>query len=132
MVSEQFTLWDQEGSEVLRGKMIIEPTNGLILYIQPVYLQQEGQLRIPQLKRVIMAHDDAVVMSTSLEEAAAELEEKLRDKFGRQKRRFPTRSTAALGATIVSMSVTRSSSSRTAPCLISRRAWLLLGAMSAA
>ncbi|MGB5984115.1 MAG: UPF0182 family protein [Desulfobacterales bacterium] len=89
VVSEQFTLWDQEGSEVLRGKMIIEPTNGLILYIQPVYLQQEGQLRIPQLKRVIMAHDDAVVMSTSLEEAAAELEKKLRDKFGRQKRRFP-------------------------------------------
>jgi uncharacterized membrane protein (UPF0182 family) len=89
VVSEQFTLWDQEGSEVLRGKMIIEPTNGLILYIQPIYLQEEGPLRIPQLKRVIMAHGDAVVMSTSLEDAAAKLEVKLREKLGRRERRFP-------------------------------------------
>lgn len=89
VVSEQFTLWDQEGSQVLRGKMIIEPTNGLILYIQPIYLQEEGPLKIPQLKRVIMAHGDAVVMSTSLEEAAAQLEVKLREKIGRRERRFP-------------------------------------------
>jgi uncharacterized membrane protein (UPF0182 family) len=55
IISEQFTLWDQEGSEVIVGKMIIEPTAGSLLYIQPVYLQEEGKLKIPQLKRLIMS-----------------------------------------------------------------------------
>ena len=73
VISEQFTLWDQEGSEVILGKMIIEPTSGHLLYIQPVYLQEEGPLKIPQLKRMIMALNDAVVMAPSLEEAVVKL-----------------------------------------------------------
>ncbi len=77
IISEQFTLWDQEGSEVILGKMIIEPTGGSLLYIQPVYLQEEGSLKIPQLKRLIMALGDAVVMAPSLEEAAVKLEAEL-------------------------------------------------------
>ena len=77
IISEQFTLWDQEGSEVIVGKMIIEPTGGSLLYIQPVYLQEEGPLKIPQLKRLIMSLDNAVVMATSLEEAAVKLEAEL-------------------------------------------------------
>jgi uncharacterized membrane protein (UPF0182 family) len=97
VISEQFTLWDQEGSEVLLGKMIIEPTGGSLLYIQPVYLQEEGVLKIPQLKRLIMALDDAVVMAPSLEEAAVMLEAELARKSVRrdrnaQKRKSPDRS----------------------------------------
>ena len=89
VISEQFTLWDQEGSEVLLGKMIIEPTSGSLLYIQPVYLQEEGPLKIPQLKRLIMALDDAVVMAPSLEEAAVMLEAELARKSTRRDRRLP-------------------------------------------
>ena len=90
IISEQFTLWNQEGSEVILGKMIIEPTSGSLLYIQPVYLQEAGKLKIPQLKRLIMALDDAVVMATSLEEAAEKLEAELLRKSARKNRRFPT------------------------------------------
>jgi uncharacterized protein len=90
IISEQFTLWNQEGSEVILGKMIIEPTNGSLLYIQPVYLQEEGKLKIPQLKRMIMALDDAVVMAPSLEEAAKKLQVELARKSVRRDRRFPT------------------------------------------
>jgi uncharacterized membrane protein (UPF0182 family) len=90
IISEQFTLWNQEGSEVILGKMIIEPTSGSLLYIQPVYLQEEGKLKIPQLKRMIMALDDAVVMAPSLEEAAKKLEAELARKSVRRDRRFPT------------------------------------------
>ncbi|HSO20366.1 MAG TPA: UPF0182 family protein, partial [Desulfosarcina sp.] len=86
VISEQFTLWDQEGSEVILGKMIIEPTAGSLLYIQPVYLQEEGPLKIPQLKRLIMALGDAVVMAPSLEEAAVKLEAELKRKSNRRTR----------------------------------------------
>jgi len=90
IISEQFTLWNQEGSEVILGKMIIEPTGGSLLYIQPVYLQEEGRLKIPQLKRLIMAIDDAVVMAPSLEEAAVKLEAELARKSIRRDRRSPS------------------------------------------
>lgn len=86
VISEQFTLWDQEGSEVILGKMIIEPAAGSLLYIQPVYLQEEGPLKIPQLKRLIMALGDAVVMAPSLEEAALKLEAELERKSTRRTR----------------------------------------------
>jgi hypothetical protein len=88
IISEQFTLWDQAGSEVKLGKMVIEPTAGSLLYIQPVYLQEEGPLKIPQLKRLIMALDDAVVMAPSLEEAAVKLEAELNRKSTRRENRF--------------------------------------------
>ena len=89
IISEQFTLWDQEGSEVILGKMIVEPTGGSLLYIQPVYLQEEGPLKIPQLKRLIMSLDNAVVMAASLEEAAVKLEAELTRKSIRRARPTP-------------------------------------------
>ncbi len=91
IISEQFTLWNQEGSEVILGKMIIEPTNGSLLYIQPVYLQESGKLKIPQLKRIILALNDAVVMAPSLEEAAVKLEAELVRKSTRRVRPLPRR-----------------------------------------
>ncbi len=94
VISEQFTLWDQEGSEVILGKMVIEPTGGSLLYIQPVYLQEEGPLKIPQLKRLIMALGDAVVMAPSLEEAAVKLEAELARKSARRFRQAPQPSSA--------------------------------------
>jgi hypothetical protein len=100
VISEQFTLWDQEGSAVKLGKMIIEFASGSLLYIQPVYLQEEGPLKIPQLKRLIMALNDAVVMAPSLEEAAVMLEAELTRKSTRRDKRYrslpPTDETKAL------------------------------------
>ncbi|MBF0233046.1 MAG: UPF0182 family protein [Desulfamplus sp.] len=87
VISEQFSLWNQQGSELVLGKMIIEPTGGgAPLYIQPVYLQEEGPLKIPQLKRLVMSLEDAVVMAPSLEEAAVKLEQELRRKSLRRER----------------------------------------------
>ena len=90
VISEQFSLWDQQGSELVFGNMIIEPTGGgAPLYIQPIYLQEEGPLKIPQLKRLVMSLDDAVVMAPSLEEAAVKLEQELHRKSIRQKKEVP-------------------------------------------
>jgi uncharacterized membrane protein (UPF0182 family) len=71
-VAQQFTLWDQVGSQVERGKMIILMVGNTMLYVQPVYLQST-QLKIPELQRVIMSQGQNIVMKPSIEEAYIEL-----------------------------------------------------------
>jgi uncharacterized protein len=69
VIAEHITLWDQLGSEVKRGKMIIFPLGKHILYIQPFYLEATGQPRIPELKRVIVVAEETVVIDLTLERA---------------------------------------------------------------
>jgi uncharacterized membrane protein (UPF0182 family) len=87
-VSQQITLWDQVGSQVERGKMIILPVGRVIIYIQPVYLKSSTALKIPELKRVIMTQGQFVVMETTLEEAYTKLVERSKDELRRIERRF--------------------------------------------
>lgn len=76
-VSQQFTLWNQIGSAVERGNIIILPYAGSVVYIQPVYLKATGGVTIPELKRLIIAYEDMVVMESSLEAALAKLLERI-------------------------------------------------------
>jgi uncharacterized membrane protein (UPF0182 family) len=71
-ISQQLTLWDQSGSRVIRGKLIVTPIENSFLYIVPVYLQAAGE-NFPQLKRVIAVTGDKVVMEPTLDEAMANL-----------------------------------------------------------
>ncbi len=71
-ISQQLTLWDQSGSHVIRGKLIVTPIENAFLYIVPVYLQAAGE-NFPQLKRVIAVTGDKVVMEPTLDEAIANL-----------------------------------------------------------
>ncbi len=87
-ISEQFTLWDQVGSQVERGKMIILPVGKVMLYIQPIYLQSTTRLKIPELKRLIMSQGEIVVMEPSLEEAYVKLQERIKIDTQRQDKRF--------------------------------------------
>ncbi|MFW6011310.1 MAG: UPF0182 family protein [Desulfosalsimonas sp.] len=68
-IAEQLTLWDQAGSEVKRGRMIILPMADVVFYIQPVYLSASDDLKIPQLQRLIVTQGDLVAMDVSLEKA---------------------------------------------------------------
>jgi uncharacterized membrane protein (UPF0182 family) len=72
LISQQLTLWDQKGSGVIRGKLIVIPIENSFLYIVPLYLRAEGT-NFPQLKRVIAATGDKVVMEPSLDEALSAL-----------------------------------------------------------
>lgn len=67
-ISEQITLWDQAGSRVIRGNLLVIPIRDSILYAEPLYLESE-QTRFPELKRVIVATKDRVVMRRTLREA---------------------------------------------------------------
>jgi uncharacterized protein len=66
-ISRQLTLWDQRGSEVIRGELLVIPIEESLIYVQPIYLRAEGG-SIPELKRVVVAHENRVVMRETLEE----------------------------------------------------------------
>ena len=67
-ISKEFTLLCQEGSFCIRGNLLVIPIGESVLYAEPIYLQAEG-VDFPQLKRVILASQEKVVMEDSLEEA---------------------------------------------------------------
>ncbi len=69
-ISQQLTLWENRGSQVIRGNLIIIPIKDSLLYVEPIYLQAE-QSRMPELRRVIVVHGDRVVMEPNLELALA-------------------------------------------------------------
>ena len=66
-IARQITLWDQRGSEVIRGELLVIPIEHSLLYVQPIYLRAEGG-QIPELKRVVVAHQNQVVMAETLEQ----------------------------------------------------------------
>ncbi len=74
-ISEQFTLWDQHGSRVERGRMIILPMGNSILYVQPIYMIST-KTKIPELTRVIVSIGNEVVMDKTLWSAFSRLKEK--------------------------------------------------------
>jgi uncharacterized membrane protein (UPF0182 family) len=76
-ISQQFSLWNQRGSRVIRGNLIVVPINDSFLYAEPVYLQSDTSA-LPELKRVILASGDAIVMRDTLDEALAALLEAAR------------------------------------------------------
>lgn len=71
-ISQQISLWNQMGSRVIRGNVLVIPVEHSILYVSPLYLRAEtGQL--PELKRVIAAYGDRVAMADTLRQALAAL-----------------------------------------------------------
>ena len=68
-ISQQLTLWDQGGSRVIHGTLLVIPVHNAVLYVEPLYLAAEGGSSLPELKRVIVAYSDQVVMEPSLEDA---------------------------------------------------------------
>jgi uncharacterized membrane protein (UPF0182 family) len=71
-ISRQVSLWDQRGSTVIRGDLLVIPIKQSLLYVQPLYLQAAGG-RIPELKRVVVAYENQVVMGQTLDEALGEM-----------------------------------------------------------
>ncbi|MBI2505799.1 MAG: UPF0182 family protein [Candidatus Latescibacteria bacterium] len=67
-ISRQISLWDQRGSEVLRGNLLVIPIEESLIYIQPIYLRAEGG-KIPELKRVIVAYENRIAMEETLDAA---------------------------------------------------------------
>jgi uncharacterized membrane protein (UPF0182 family) len=67
-ISPQITLWNQQGSEVLQGTLLVIPIEESLIYVRPLYLRSAGG-RIPELKRVIVAYQNQIVMEETLDRA---------------------------------------------------------------
>ena len=71
-IAQQLTLWSQRGSRIHRGNLLVIPMANSTLYVEPLYLQAENG-RIPELKRVIAAFGNKIVMEPSLDQALLKL-----------------------------------------------------------
>jgi uncharacterized membrane protein (UPF0182 family) len=72
VISQQLTLWNQEGSRVIRGNMLVIPMENALMYVEPLFLQAERS-QLPELKRVIVASGPRIVMDETLDGAIARL-----------------------------------------------------------
>jgi uncharacterized membrane protein (UPF0182 family) len=71
-ISKTLTLWNQQGSQVLRGNMLILPVEGSLLYIEPIYLQSSSS-KMPQIKKIVAATKDKLVWGDNLDQALGSL-----------------------------------------------------------
>jgi len=72
VISPQITLWNQQGSSVIWGTLLVIPIDESLLYVRPLYLRSpEG--RIPELKRVIVAYQSQIVMAETLVDALSQI-----------------------------------------------------------
>ena len=68
LISAQVSLWNQSGSKVIRGSLIVVPLDEALIYLQPIYLQSTGSA-FPEFKRIVVASPRQVVWADSLGEA---------------------------------------------------------------
>ena len=68
VIAPQITLWNQQGSEVIQGTLLVIPIEESLVYIRPLYLRAAGG-SIPELKRVIVAYQNQIVMEETLDAA---------------------------------------------------------------
>ncbi len=69
-IAEKLNLWNQQGSQVQRGNLLVIPVRESLLYIEPIYLQS-ANTKLPELRRVIVAYANRVVMEETLDRALA-------------------------------------------------------------
>lgn len=72
IISQQLSLWNQRGSQVIRGNLLVIPVDQAILYVEPIYLQAEAS-QLPELRRVIVAYGNHIAMEETLAEALAQV-----------------------------------------------------------
>ncbi len=81
LISQQLTLWNQSGSRVIRGNLLMIPIEKSVIYVEPIFLQAE-QSKLPELKRVVVANGNDIAMEPTLARAFDVL-------FGRATRTLP-------------------------------------------
>lgn len=71
-ISAQLTLWNQRGSQVIRGNLLVIPVDRAILYVEPIFLQAESS-QLPELRRVVVAYGNRIAMAETLAAGLAQV-----------------------------------------------------------
>jgi len=71
-ISKDLTLWNQQGSKVIRSQTLVLPVGNTFLYVDPIYIQAT-EARMPQLKKIVLAVGDRLIYADTYGEALAQL-----------------------------------------------------------
>ena len=71
-ISKDLTLWNQQGSQVIRSQTLVLPVGDTFLYVDPIYIQAT-EARMPQLKKIVLAVGDRLIYADTYDEALAQL-----------------------------------------------------------
>lgn len=71
-ISKDLSLWNQQGSRVVRGNTLVLPVDGTFLYVEPIYIQAT-QAKMPELKKIVLAVGNRLVYADNLAAAIRRL-----------------------------------------------------------
>jgi uncharacterized protein len=111
VIAPQITLWNQQGSQVIQGTLMVIPIEESLIYVRPLYLRAQAG-RIPELTRVIVAYQNRIVMEPTFEQGIARL-------FGQADRTAPPPQPTTAGTTAAAPPVPGTS----APAGVASAAW---------
>jgi uncharacterized membrane protein (UPF0182 family) len=72
-IAKELTLWNQQGSQVIRGNLLVVPVDSSVVYFQPLYIESSGQAALPELKRILVAFGDRIAMEPTMSQALARI-----------------------------------------------------------
>src|SRR5699024_1739683 len=72
-ISQELNLWSQGGSEVIRGNLLAIPIEDTIIYVEPIYIESNNETSLPEVKRVVVAYGDHIVMEANFDKALQEI-----------------------------------------------------------
>src|SRR5699024_10869405 len=68
-ISQQLILWSQGGSDVLRGNLLVIPIGDTVMYVEPIYIESSNESSLPEVKQVVLAYKDQIVMEETFDKA---------------------------------------------------------------
>ncbi|GEL77173.1 UPF0182 family membrane protein [Tenuibacillus multivorans] len=68
-ISQELNLWSQGGSNVIRGNLLTIPIEDTVLYVEPIYIESSNQTSLPEVKQVVVAYQDYIVMEATFDQA---------------------------------------------------------------
>ncbi|WP_164670763.1 UPF0182 family protein [Virgibacillus doumboii] len=68
-ISQELNLWSQGGSEVIRGNLLAIPIEDTVLYVEPIYIESSNETSLPEVKRVVLAYGDHIVMKETFDKS---------------------------------------------------------------
>src|SRR5690625_4445415 len=68
-ISKELNLWSQGGSEVIRGNLLAIPIEDTVFYVEPIYIKSSNKTSLPEVKQIVLAYGEEIVMETTFDEA---------------------------------------------------------------
>lgn len=73
VISQELNLWSQGGSQVIRGNLLSIPIEDTMLYVEPIYIESSNETSLPEVKQVVVAYQDHIVMEATFDKALARI-----------------------------------------------------------